>query len=148
MAIKVFPISPNSPGRRILIAELGTSVVMRLLYQTMSAIRNGPGDFRGVVNGCPLILCTRFALSILYTSSLDISVTPYSYPEPRNLLCAIFRLLEWVSQLIILPDPKLLLLLGHHMLPPNLLCLFLHEFSDISRIPQLAGHTEIFTASH
>ena len=65
-----------------------------------------------------------------------------------GLLCPIFRLLERVSGFVIFPEPYLLLLLGHHMLHPNLLGLVLHECSDVSRIPELAGNTKIFTAAH
>ena len=65
-----------------------------------------------------------------------------------GLLGAEIGLLEWVFDLIILPEPDLLLLLRNHMLRPNLLGFLFHECSYESWIPQLAGHAEIFAAAH
>lgn len=34
------------------------------------------------------------------------------------------------------------------MLHKHVFCVFLEEFPDVSWIPQLAGHTQVFTAAH
>ena len=67
---------------------------------------------------------------------------------PRSRLRTEFRFLEWVSGLVVFPEPYLLLLLGRHMLHPDLLRLVLHKCSDVSRVPELTGNTKIFAAPH
>jgi hypothetical protein len=63
-------------------------------------------------------------------------------------LSPIFSLFEWIANLIILPQPYLLLLLRYHMLHPHLLRLLLHKRPDVARIPQLARHAQILTTAH
>jgi hypothetical protein len=69
-----------------------------------------------------------------------------------SLMCALksarLSLLEWVFDLIILPQHHLPLLLRRSMLNPNLLRKITVKFSDESRIPQLARYPQIFTAPH
>ena len=57
----------------------------------------------------------------------------------NSSLCAKLRFLEWVSHLVILPQPYLFLLLAWNMLNPELLGLLFHECSNVPRIPQLAS---------
>lgn len=75
---------------------------------------------------------------------------PLSYKLARLVLFSSTKLglLIWVFNIIIFPQPHLLLLLRWNVLNPYLLRLGLHELPDISRIPELRSHTKIFTATH
>ena len=101
---------------------------------------------------CRLISCTEYGSKCRTVYSTYASLKTFHVVRTCcivfDFLCAVFRLLKRVSDLIILPDPYLLLLLVHYMFHPDLLCFLLHERSNVSRIPQLTGNTKIFTAAH
>lgn len=56
--------------------------------------------------------------------------------------------LERIFDLIIFPHPDFPPLLGLLVLHPDLLCMLCNELPDETWVPQFAGNTEVFAASH
>ena len=104
---------------------------------------------------CAMVDCLfNVQYTSLYTGFSLRSLPIYAYlliiHAVAHLSCLriLSRLLEWISNIIILPNPDLLLLLRRNMLHPYLLRMLLHECSNIPRIPKLARHTQVFAAPH
>ena len=93
-----------------------------------------------------LLILLSYTAPALHHTFLSI---PLAFGQLRyQFLSSKFRLLVRVFDIIILPQPHLLLLLRRHMFNPDLLRPLLHKLADESRIPQLARHAQIFATSH